>query len=265
MKAIYGFDGLRESRTDSNGNQVFYLYDGMDPVVQFSSAGVVNVVNTFGANGVLARYSVYFAPSGDYERFYAFDPQGNCAEMIAGVDTSGTLLLSATYDAFGAQTPSNSTYTDAFANYGGQCGYLEDADGLELLGHRYYDEVNGRFVNWDPAGYSGSVGLYTYCGDMPPIALDPRGLDGNCGPGWVPVLPGREPKWPDACKTLGAVIGAGGGLGWWKGLPGGKYVTVGGGILVIIGGVAHLIYLWSPCIPKAPAGWPISSYNPYQW
>jgi hypothetical protein len=94
--------------------QVFYLYDGMDPVVQFSSAGVVNVVNTFGANGVLARYSVNFAPSGDYERFYAYDPQGSCAEMIAGVGTSGTLLQSNTYDAFGNQTASTSAYGDAY-------------------------------------------------------------------------------------------------------------------------------------------------------
>jgi RHS repeat-associated protein len=139
---------------------------------------VVNVVNTFGANGVLARYSVNFAPSGDYERFYAFDPQGSCAEMIAGAGSSGTLLQSNTYDAFGNQTASTSAYGDAYAGYGSQWGYFADntGTGLELLGHRYYDEVNGRFVNRDPIGYDGGIDVYEYSSDSPTDECDWTGL-----------------------------------------------------------------------------------------
>ena len=136
----------------------------------------MNVVNTFGANGLLSRYSQNFAPSGDYERFYAFDPQGNAAEMITGAGSSGTILASSTYDAFGDEAISTTTYADSYDGFGAQFGYFEDAaDGLELLGSRYYDPAEGRFINRDPVGYEGGQNLYEAFLDNPLTYRDPNG------------------------------------------------------------------------------------------
>jgi hypothetical protein len=38
---------------------------------------------------------------------------------------------------------------------------------LVLLGQRYYDPTQGRFLNRDPLGYGGGMNLYAYCGDDP--------------------------------------------------------------------------------------------------
>jgi RHS repeat-associated protein len=97
--------------------------------------------------------------------------------MIDDAGSSGTLLLSATYDAFGEEYASPTTYyTDAYDGFGAQWGYFQDqSENLELLGHRFYDQVNGRFINRDPTGYADSPNLYTYADDMPTRAIDPSG------------------------------------------------------------------------------------------
>jgi RHS repeat-associated protein len=219
MQAGYGLDGLRAWRTDSSNTTVYYLYDGSMPVVQLSSSGVVNVVSTVGVNGVVSRYSENFAPTGDDERFYAFDPQGNCAEMIDDAGSSGTLLLSATYDSFGQEHASPTTYyNDAFDSFGAQWGYFADntGTGLELLGHRFYDEANGRFINRDPIGYDGGIDLYEYAADGPQDRADPSGYSGAgliVGGGGIIGAPGFG---------AGGNVFAGGGVFW--GGPGGTNV-----------------------------------------
>ncbi len=42
--------------------------------------------------------------------------------------------------------------------FGAQTGYIIDTEsGLMLLTHRYYDPIEGRFLNRDPIGYSGGL------------------------------------------------------------------------------------------------------------
>ena len=176
MQSGYGLDGLRAWAT-AGGNTNYFLYDNDTPVVGITSAGVVTRVNTFGANGLLASYSQNFT-GGSYERYYAFDPQGNTSEMIAGTGSSGTLLLSATYDSFGKRSVYPTTYDgDIYDSFGAQWGYRVDAGtGFELLGHRFFDEANGRFVNRDPIGYDGGIDLYEYGNDEPQTDGDPTGF-----------------------------------------------------------------------------------------
>ncbi len=52
------------------------------------------------------------------------------------------------YDAFGNVISSTGTWGSAFG-YAGGFGYQEDATGLKLLGHRYYDSSTGRFLTRD--------------------------------------------------------------------------------------------------------------------
>ena len=56
----------------------------------------------------------------------------------------------------------------------GGFGYQEDATGLRLLGHRYYDSSTGRFLTRDPM--RDGRNWYSYCGNDPLNARDPNGL-----------------------------------------------------------------------------------------
>jgi RHS repeat-associated protein len=64
------------------------------------------------------------------------------------------------YDAFGNVISSTGTWGSGFV-YAGGFGYQEDAIGLKLLGHRYYDSSTGRFLTRDPIkGWSELVLLW---------------------------------------------------------------------------------------------------------
>ncbi|MDE2127639.1 MAG: hypothetical protein KGJ62_13715 [Armatimonadetes bacterium] len=72
------------------------------------------------------------------------------------------------------------TATDPYSGFGSQYGYYSDTEtGLQLLGYRYYDPAEGRFVNRDRTEYGGGVNLYGYAANGPTAGDDP---DGQC---WV--------------------------------------------------------------------------------
>ncbi|MDE2207742.1 MAG: RHS repeat-associated core domain-containing protein, partial [Armatimonadetes bacterium] len=148
-------DGLRAWKTNSSGT-TYFLYDGITPICEIDSTGAVSAVNTFGPTGLLSRHA------GTSSIFYAFDPQGNPAE---DVNSSDSVLASFDFDAFAARSISG-TATDPYSGFGSQYGYYSDTEtGLQLLGYRYYDPVQGRFVNRDPIGMAGGTIVYGYVGN----------------------------------------------------------------------------------------------------
>ena len=94
----------------------------------------------------------------------------------AEMQTDSSKAVSATkqYDAFGNITTSTGTWQGAFG-YAGGFGYQEDASGLKLLGHRYYDSSTGRFLTRDPA--KDGRNWYTYCENNPLTSVDTDGLE----------------------------------------------------------------------------------------
>jgi RHS repeat-associated protein len=78
-----------------------------------------------------------------------------------------------TYDAFGNLVASSGTWSGPFG-YAGGFGYQEDATGLKLLGHRYYDSSTGRFLTRDPI--KDGRNWYVYCHSNPVTFADPNGL-----------------------------------------------------------------------------------------
>jgi RHS repeat-associated protein len=65
--------------------------------------------------------------------------------------------------------------------FGGKYGYYQDPTGLYLLGCRYYDPTNARFLTRDPTGYQAGPNLYAYCGDNPITRSDPEGTSSSGG------------------------------------------------------------------------------------
>jgi RHS repeat-associated protein len=155
LTAGYDGDGLRAWKNNGT-TTTYFLYDGIQPVVELNSSGSVTATNTFGGHGLLSRNV-----SGT-TTLYTFDSQGSVAQRLS---TSGTLGSTDAYNAWGSRTSTGGG--DVFT-YGAQWGYYTDGEtGLILCGHRYYDPARGRWLTRDPIGYVGGVDLYGYCRNEP--------------------------------------------------------------------------------------------------
>ncbi|MDE2127836.1 MAG: RHS repeat-associated core domain-containing protein [Armatimonadetes bacterium] len=127
------------------------------------------------------------------------------------------------FDAFGSRSISG-TATDPYSGLGSQYGYYSDTEtGLQLLGYRYYDPAEGRFVNRDPIGMAGGVNVYGYVANDAGNLADPDGTVAAVrhGPpipraGVMPVCPacwqkgvGAKRHRPEACPADGSQGGGG--------------------------------------------------------
>jgi len=66
---------------------------------------------------------------------------------------------------------------ETYSNFGSQWGYRTDSPtGLELVGNRFLDFNDGRWLTRDPIGQAGGVNTYEYAGDDPVNNIDPSGL-----------------------------------------------------------------------------------------
>ncbi len=83
-----------------------------------------------------------------------------------------TVAATKAYDAFGNTVSSSGSWVGPFS-YAGNFGYQQDANGLQLLGHRYYDSGIGRFITSDPIG--DGQNWYMYVGANPVARADPTG------------------------------------------------------------------------------------------
>ncbi|HEY3265618.1 MAG TPA: RHS repeat-associated core domain-containing protein [Armatimonadota bacterium] len=187
----YNGNGLRTKRKQGSVT-TYYLYDGMVPVVELNAAGTVKAVNTFGANGLVSRWTPAAGTT-----FYEFDAHGNVANYNKA-DGSTTRMG---FDAYGQAQAAMAG--DEVFGYQAQWGGYTDSVGLVLMGYRYYDPSTGRFVTRDPIGYRGGINLYAYVGGDPVNHVDPSGLDA-----YVFIWPGG----------LGEGSHSGIGVDW----PGGK-------------------------------------------
>lgn len=168
LTAGYTVSGLRAWKESTSG-RTYFLYAGGAPVVEMDDSGVVTAVNTFGPTGLLSRREGPLA-SGT-SKFYTFDPQGNVSQVLGA---SGSVTSTQLYDAFGSSIYGTAAYP---YGSGGRFGYYTDQEtNLALLGHRYYDPEEGRFLNRDPIGYAGGMNLYGYTGNNPVNSADPSGF-----------------------------------------------------------------------------------------
>ncbi len=155
----------------SGGVTTYFVYDGDTPVAEFDSNSSPVALNAFGATGLVMRST--FRGGTAATAFYSFDPRGNTALRT---DVDGAVLDAHSFSAYGQELTPN-TSGDPYAGFGAQFGYYHDsATGLDLLGHRFYDPSQGRFVNQDPIGLEGGLNPYEYAWDDPVDNVDPSGL-----------------------------------------------------------------------------------------
>jgi RHS repeat-associated protein len=165
----YRYDALgrRVQRYFSRGGKdnTKFTYDGQD-VVQDNNDGVITKYQ----NGLGIDNKLKLTTNGT-SRYFLQDHLGSTTGLT---NSSGSLVESASYDAFGNASSNLSTrysYTgreyDSFA-------------GLYYYRARFYDAKLGRFISEDPIGFAGKdINLYGYVWNNPIKFVDPQGLDGG--------------------------------------------------------------------------------------
>ena len=103
--------------------------------------------------------------------WYQNDHLGTPQKMV---DTSGGVVWSAAYDAFGRI---QILVVDVENNLRLAGQYYDEETGLHYNLNRYYDPVIGRYMRVDPVG--DGLNLYAYCYNDPINWVDPYGLCGE--------------------------------------------------------------------------------------
>ena len=185
LSFTYNADGIRTSKT-VNGVKHTYLLSGSTIMAEYwVQSGVQHVLiylydNAGAPVGMMYRTNAYATDTYDYFLFEK-NLQG---DIVAVYNSTGTKLLSYTYDAWGNCTVSGSTTTGAQYNPFRYRGYYYDSElGLYYLNSRYYDSNTGRFINADGQLNNTLLGsnLFAYCENNPISYSDPNGN----APNWV--------------------------------------------------------------------------------
>lgn len=166
----------------TGGNTYVYRYDGLgNRVARIENGAETRYVGGLAetdAAGNITSYYVYglgliskIIPS-NQSYYYHYDGIGS---TIAMTDSSGNVVNTYTYDAFGKVLNQQETIPNPF-KYVGEFGVMDEGSGLFYMRARYYDPEVGRFINKDPIGFAGGdINLYTYVGGNPVNWVDPEG------------------------------------------------------------------------------------------
>lgn len=167
---FYNADGLRlGKRIDNTIVDYFYVGDKLVEMTQGSDT-LHFTYDAAGASTVTYNGTTYY---------YLKNAQG---DIVGIVNTSGTVVVSYTYDAWGNVI----SVTGTMANTLGALnplryrGYVYDAEtGLYYLQTRYYDPSMGRFICVDAFASTGqgplSSNMYAYCLNNPLLFSDSNG------------------------------------------------------------------------------------------
>jgi RHS repeat-associated protein len=100
---------------------------------------------------------------------------GGLKNLDAQTSVSQNVMAARVYDAFGNVVTSTGAWAGPFG-YAGGFGYQQDASGLKLLGHRYYDPSTGRCLTRDPIKDGRNWYAYGAGESAPTTMVDPTGL-----------------------------------------------------------------------------------------
>jgi len=174
----YDYESRVKSITYPNSTSDAYSYNAFDTRTAQTGVSGTKAFRRAGLGvtaPVLGDGSARFTP-GVSERRDGTSTFLNSGVKNTDVQTAANESITATrqYDAWGNLLASTGTWKGP-SGYGGAFGYQEDANGLHLLGHRYYDSTTGRFLTRDPirAGRN----WYSYSENDPINSIDPSGLD----------------------------------------------------------------------------------------
>ncbi len=164
-----GEDGLRLSRTATNGQITYFFYDGQNVLLETDANGVTVARYTAG----LALDEWIALQRGGATYTYHRDGVGS---ITALTDAGQTIVASYRYDAFGNLVGQTGTVINPYRFAGRE---LESLSGLYYNRARYYEPATGRFLTPDPLpgilSWPSSQNRYPYALNNPVGYTDPTG------------------------------------------------------------------------------------------
>jgi RHS repeat-associated protein len=148
-----------------------YLYDNDRIAMEIYTDATGVVTKTFYTQGPGIDEHLALERSG---QFYYYHADG-LGSVVTITNSAHNVIQNYQYDSFGMITP-----TTSFANNYTYTGREWDKEtGLYYYRARYYDPMEGRFINKDPISFAGGdVNLYGYVLNNPLSLIDPIGLLG---------------------------------------------------------------------------------------
>ena len=177
----YDAYGRRVHRQQSSPRR-HYVFSG-DTLIGELHSGTPTYAYTWGSDGLVSQRLLTGTPK---SLWYHYGPQGETRQLT---NSSGTVVDTYLYDAYGKQIASTGSDTNPY-RYGGKYGYYTDGwSGIILAGQRWYSPDLKRWLSRDPIAYDGGENLYGYVRQNPVGFVDPSGLAPftNNSPRPVPV------------------------------------------------------------------------------
>jgi len=128
-----------------------------------------NTAKTFYTHGPGTDEHLALERNGSFFYYHA-DGLGS---ITAITDQNEAVVQKYDYDSFGNTSPATG-FRNSYAYTGRE--YDQEA-GLYYYRARYYDPMDGRFINKDPIGFRGGINLYAYALNNPIRYRDPKGLN----------------------------------------------------------------------------------------
>jgi RHS repeat-associated protein len=162
--------GRRIEKSVNDGSTVTttgYIYDGENVLYEYdrNNAVATRYVHNLGTDNHLAMEK-----NGKLYVYY----KDTLGSVIAITDYWGNIVQTYDYDSFGnIVSIKDPTFEQPYTYTGRE---WDKETGLYYYRARYYDPMEGRFIQKDPSGFDGGINLYVYVGNSPLNRTDPTGL-----------------------------------------------------------------------------------------
>jgi len=178
VQNAYDFTGRRVWKATAAATNAF-LYDGWLLIRELSASDENLATNSYlwgldlsgslqgagGVGGLLCHVR------GGRPQFSFYDANGNVTGLV---DTNGDVVAQYDYDPFGNLLAQSGDQADANPFRFSSKPWDEET-GLYYYGYRFYSPTLGRWVNRDPRGEEGGLGIYLHTANDPVNEIDPLG------------------------------------------------------------------------------------------
>lgn len=170
----YTYDALgnRIEKTVNNVSTLYYYDDSGNLLMQTDGTNTIKFYT-----GLQSGKPTGFDYNGQ-KYWYVYNKLGDVIALYS--ESSNSICVEYTYDAWGNVTTINGASTIGLINPIRYRGYYYDAEtGFYHLGSRYYDPTTHRFINADGYVSTGqgvnSTNMFAYCNNNPVNGVDPSG------------------------------------------------------------------------------------------
>jgi RHS repeat-associated protein len=155
---------------DVGGVRTYFFYADEGLIAEYDATGTEISSYGYQPDSTWTTDPLWLKKDGQYY-WYQNDHLGTPQKLV---DSTGTVVWSAQYTAFGEAVIDIETVTNHL-RFPGQ--YADDETGLHYNWFRYYDPGIGRYLRVDPIGFAGmDVNLYAYVWNTPVTRFDVYGL-----------------------------------------------------------------------------------------